>query len=62
MQSVGSSSRQSNPQHQGKRGQARSPASLLSYGINFYNDVPNIELDIDTFEIYALKRLKVSLH
>jgi hypothetical protein len=28
-------------------------------GINFYETIPNYELTLDDFEVYALKRLKV---
>lgn len=27
--------------------------------VNLYNDSPNVELSLDEFEVYALKRLKV---
>lgn len=29
--------------------------------INFYNTVPHYELTLDEFELYALKRLRVSV-
>ena len=41
------------------RAAAKKAESPSSFGINFYNDTPTVELDLDTFEIYALKRLKV---
>ena len=41
------------------RAGAKKAESPSSFGINFYNDTPTVELDLDTFEIYALKRLKV---
>ena len=28
--------------------------------VSFYNDIPQLELSLDDFEVYALKRLKVS--
>ncbi|KAL7570128.1 hypothetical protein ACA910_019971 [Epithemia clementina (nom. ined.)] len=68
MQSVGSVARPNNTklllQQQGRNnralgGKAAAATTAATFGINFYNDTPNIELDLDTFEIYALKRLKV---
>jgi hypothetical protein len=43
--------------------QAPSSSSSENHSvINFYNTIPNYELTLDEFELYALKRLRVRIH
>ena len=55
MNVVGSSSRAS-------LGGGKDAAGAASGGVflNLYRDIPAVELSLDEFEVYALKRLKVS--
>ena len=37
------------------------PSSSTTPLVNLYRDPPNVELSLDDFEVYALKRLKVGV-